>query len=332
MENTLLSIFLGLIITFFVIFFPFVIVRTINEFRMKPLKLKTAKIITIVVGIISYVVFTFLSIIKIISAVSIAPIIFWCYLGFRLITKDPQENIQNVENNGTQQDEFDINGTNNKEAIKEIQEKQEYIISETDSEFSNSEKTINEYEYENSDDLTDEERFAKYEQRKAELLANEGIEYIPKTVPRNKNLSETITDNTECKIEATKNKFKIPFIVVSIILCIVSILSVVAIINQSKLVDEYKYRYEETEEKLEKSQEEIIKLGYSKDMLEDKIDKYENAFLFYDEHAACVDENSSYYHKYDCMYLGDSSFWIYNTEAAKGRGYKPCPVCWKKDK
>jgi len=61
-------------------------------------------------------------------------------------------------------------------------------------------------------------------------------------------------------------------------------------------------------------------------------DKYNNLlsdYNFYYSHAACVNENSNYYHKYDCNKFDSSYFWIYNTEAAELKGYSPCPYCWK---
>ena len=49
---------------------------------------------------------------------------------------------------------------------------------------------------------------------------------------------------------------------------------------------------------------------------------------FYEEHAVVVPDDGTYtYHKYGCDDLDTSSFWIYNTEAAKSYGYKACPKC-----
>lgn len=56
----------------------------------------------------------------------------------------------------------------------------------------------------------------------------------------------------------------------------------------------------------------------------DLLDKYD----FYYKYAACVDEKSNYYHKYDCSNFDSSSFWIYNEPTAQNYGYKPCPKCW----
>lgn len=48
--------------------------------------------------------------------------------------------------------------------------------------------------------------------------------------------------------------------------------------------------------------------------------------LFFDQHAVIVGEDQYYYHTYDCPSRPEA-FWIYNTEAAVGRGYHPCPTC-----
>lgn len=47
---------------------------------------------------------------------------------------------------------------------------------------------------------------------------------------------------------------------------------------------------------------------------------------FFDQHAVIVGEDKYYYHTYDCP-SRPGYFWIYNTEAAVGRGYHPCPTC-----
>lgn len=49
---------------------------------------------------------------------------------------------------------------------------------------------------------------------------------------------------------------------------------------------------------------------------------------FYEKYVVFVsDDGTNRYHKYPCRYFDTSSFWAYNTEAAKGKGYKACPYC-----
>ena len=59
--------------------------------------------------------------------------------------------------------------------------------------------------------------------------------------------------------------------------------------------------------------------------------KYYYAYLelsFYERNIAFVVDGSDYYHTRDCIYYKNAdSYWAYNVEAAKSRGYKQCPYC-----
>lgn len=59
-----------------------------------------------------------------------------------------------------------------------------------------------------------------------------------------------------------------------------------------------------------------------------KYSEMKDAYNFYDNYAVIVPEYSQRYHKHGCQYLDTSSFWIYNTEAAKSNGYIACPHCF----
>ena len=59
------------------------------------------------------------------------------------------------------------------------------------------------------------------------------------------------------------------------------------------------------------------------------INTLQNKLNFYDAHVVCVNDGDTYYHKPDCLYFDESSFYIYNIEAAIVRGYKECPYCYK---
>ena len=57
---------------------------------------------------------------------------------------------------------------------------------------------------------------------------------------------------------------------------------------------------------------------------------------FFEDRAVIVTNNSGKkYHKYTCyefqgnIWPHSKSYWIYNTEAARNDGYKPCPICCK---
>ncbi|NMC56273.1 MAG: zinc-ribbon domain-containing protein [Eubacteriaceae bacterium] len=56
--------------------------------------------------------------------------------------------------------------------------------------------------------------------------------------------------------------------------------------------------------------------------------KHENDF--FDKSAGIViDDKTKYYHTYNCEVFQNTKkgYWIYNVEAAKDEGYKPCPKC-----
>lgn len=64
--------------------------------------------------------------------------------------------------------------------------------------------------------------------------------------------------------------------------------------------------------------------------LSSELEELENEVDFYQEHIALVNEDDQYYHKQGCDYFDDSSFWAYNTELAKNKGYSACPKCYGK--
>ena len=86
---------------------------------------------------------------------------------------------------------------------------------------------------------------------------------------------------------------------------------------------------------------EIDYLSWKKGDLEDQVsdlqgevrelesEQWENysKLRFFDNHAVLVDEHSRKYHKYGCEDFDGSYFWIYNTEAAEGKGYYACSKC-----
>ena len=53
-------------------------------------------------------------------------------------------------------------------------------------------------------------------------------------------------------------------------------------------------------------------------------DEYE----FYHEYAVRVTTTGKKYHRYDCYHVIDRSFYIYNIENAKAKGYTPCLDCF----
>lgn len=83
--------------------------------------------------------------------------------------------------------------------------------------------------------------------------------------------------------------------------------------EKTKLADYYKERFQFYFNECNNYQSEIYDL-------EDKSD-------FMDDYIEIVGVDEYYYHKYGCDYLDDSSFWAFNSEAAKSKGYHKCPHC-----
>ena len=80
-------------------------------------------------------------------------------------------------------------------------------------------------------------------------------------------------------------------------------------------------------QKIKDQQDTIVRLQYEISHAEADAEKQTDALAFYEEYAACVNEGSTLYHKYGCDYFDASSFWIYNTDQAKEKGYRACPRC-----
>lgn len=95
-----------------------------------------------------------------------------------------------------------------------------------------------------------------------------------------------------------KRSFKIPLIIVSILL----ILSFALNLYQLGLNNQSNKERIENSEKLE----------------------------FIDEYIVFIeDDNTEWYHKYECYRFSGEDFWAYNIDQAKNLGYEPCPVCCK---
>lgn len=120
-------------------------------------------------------------------------------------------------------------------------------------------------------------------------------------------------------------KFSVTIIILALIIATVSTLCVLLYVNTQELKNEINDLERQVSTKLST----INRLENEVDDLEDE--KWENwdKIFFFDYHAEIVgDDGTKMYHKYGCDKLDtDDGFWIFNTEAADGRGYKECPHC-----
>lgn len=68
-------------------------------------------------------------------------------------------------------------------------------------------------------------------------------------------------------------------------------------------------------------------LAEAQEMLEQAVEDREKAG-FMDSHVVFVENNNTgFYHTYDCDSFPKNSFWAYSRKLAESNGYKPCPVC-----
>lgn len=121
------------------------------------------------------------------------------------------------------------------------------------------------------------------------------------------------------------NKSSIPAIVLSILL----LLSVIIIFVQNGkiVVQNDKIEYLNLEKR--NLTNEVSSLKNDIRELKDEREYLLKENRFFDDYAVIVgDDGTNKYHKYYCFELDTSDgFWIFNTEAAEGRGYYACPKC-----
>ena len=88
--------------------------------------------------------------------------------------------------------------------------------------------------------------------------------------------------------------------------------------SRNKTIKEY-------EKQIAAKNERAARIISENQAMEDKCD-------FIDKYVVFVcNDNSRLYHKYDCLsfQISNSTFWAYNTEAARGKGFKPCSKCFE---
>lgn len=95
------------------------------------------------------------------------------------------------------------------------------------------------------------------------------------------------------------------------------------------------YSASKLEPQLEKSEKLCQKLQSRNDQLSEEFNNLQAEKItiqgklnYYEKNAVFVTANGAKYHKADCYHIYGKSRWIYNVEAAKGRGYTACTDCW----
>lgn len=117
-------------------------------------------------------------------------------------------------------------------------------------------------------------------------------------------------------------KFVKPVLLVIFSLCLIC--SVGVNIYSLQQIDTLEKKITTKDKKIRDLRTEYAKVKNEKNQLEQKAN-------FMDNHIVIVpDDGKGKYHKYGCNQLSNSSassFWAYNTEAAKSKGYRACKEC-----
>lgn len=72
---------------------------------------------------------------------------------------------------------------------------------------------------------------------------------------------------------------------------------------------------------------EVSQLKVRTKNLENDYNRIYDEYLFYSRSAVIVTTAGEKYHRFGCYHIAGSPFNIFNTEAAKARGYTPCLDC-----
>ena len=57
-------------------------------------------------------------------------------------------------------------------------------------------------------------------------------------------------------------------------------------------------------------------------------EEIKDEYLFFHRYAVITTTTGKKYHRYGCYHIKGRSFYIFNIEAAEGRGYTPCLDCY----
>ena len=112
-------------------------------------------------------------------------------------------------------------------------------------------------------------------------------------------------------------KKHLALVIVSFVLLVSLIVNIVLAVNVADLDRAYHINRDKVEK-----YEDLI------DDYRNEIDGLENDLYFYDKYVVFVsDDGTNLYHKVDCYKFDSSSFWAFNIDAAKDKGYRACSWC-----
>lgn len=123
---------------------------------------------------------------------------------------------------------------------------------------------------------------------------------------------------------AVKNKkFIIAFAAFAFVMIFTAGFLFMAAVALGEMGDEYKAEAEKYEEKYKTISEDYEELSESYKDLENLGGE------FFDKYAVILpDDGSNIFHRYGCSRMdSEKSFWIFNVDAAKGKGFSACTQC-----
>lgn len=152
-----------------------------------------------------------------------------------------------------------------------------------------------------------------------------------KETKEEKNTSQFMFVAEKPKKKLKFNKYVAVIIALSLIIAGLATLNVIQFIDEKEVKD---YNHE----LLQKLDAKEYEVKNYKGLYEDEKEKYEeldeksekwldDSFFLFTNIAIVYDDGTDYYHAYGCDHHSSDMFWAYNIEAAKSRGYSPCPYC-----
>lgn len=128
---------------------------------------------------------------------------------------------------------------------------------------------------------------------------------------------------------SVKKILKILFVIVFLFSIFFNLIFLASGIGMYMIYNEQYGLILEEQNEIKELNNKLIRYKSQNSSLEDKNKQLEEIVDFFYEHVAfVVDDNTRFYHTYDCAVFQDAdSFWAYNIAAAKGEGYKPCIRC-----
>lgn len=117
------------------------------------------------------------------------------------------------------------------------------------------------------------------------------------------------------------------FAILMIALTITYSVFAIVIIKQKESIKEKDIEISELQFEKTKLQSKYNSVYDEKSDIEYEIDKIESEYSFFNSYAVICDDNSNYFHHYNCDEWDKDSFFIFNVDNAVDSGYNPCPEC-----